>query len=139
MIVILGEDAAALCGLTFALIAVSLAMVTGNPIWDAIGSIGIGVLLVIVAFFIAKEVMALLIGQSAEPHIEKEIREFIESREEVEKVFNLLTMQLGNDMMVATKAKMKPLPSSDAVAEAINRCEAAMKEKFPQRKHLREK
>ena len=53
LIVILGEDAAALCGLTFALIAVSLAMVTGNPIWDAIGSIGIGVLLVIVAFFIA--------------------------------------------------------------------------------------
>ena len=53
-------------------------------------------------------------------------------QEEVEKVFNLLTMQLGNDVMVATKAKMKPLESSEAVAEAINRCEAAMKEKFPQ-------
>lgn len=132
LIVILGEDAAAICGLSFALVAVSLAMVTGNPIWDAIGSIGIGVLLVIVAFFIAKEVMALLIGQSAEPHIEKEIRDFIESQEDIEKVFNLLTMQLGNDIMVATKAQMKPLPSSDAVAEAINRCEAAMKEKFPQ-------
>ena len=57
---------------------------------------------------------------------------FIEEREEVEQVFNLLTMQLGGDVMVAVKAEMVSLPSSEAVAEAINDCEKAMKEKFPQ-------
>lgn len=132
LLVIFGEDLAALCGLVFALCAISLAMVTENSIWDAVGSIGIGVLLVIVAICIAVEIKALLIGQSAERHVENEIRAFIEGQDEVEKVFNLLTMQLGEDIMLAVKAKMVPLPSSDAVAEAINRCEAELKVKFPQ-------
>ena len=66
LIVVLGEDIAALLGLTFALIAVVLATVTGNPVFDALGSIGIGVLLILVSIFLAIKVKSLLIGQSSD-------------------------------------------------------------------------
>ena len=63
MIVVFGEDVAALLGLVLALIAVIAAAVTGNPVYDAIGTVIIGVLLVVIAFLLAIEVKALLIGQ----------------------------------------------------------------------------
>ena len=73
LIVVLGEDIAALLGLSFALISVVLSIVTGNPIFDAIGSIGIGVLLIIVSIFLGVKIKGLLIGQSTddETRIEK--------------------------------------------------------------------
>ena len=74
LIVVLGEDIAALLGLSFALISVVLSIVTGNPVFDAIGSIGIGVLLIIVSFFLAVKVKSLLIGQSADDETRAEIK-----------------------------------------------------------------
>src|ERR1051325_10352417 len=73
LVVILGEDLAALLGLALALIAVLLTIFTGNPTWDALGSMAIGVVLVIVAVLIGIEIKALLIGQSADPQIEKRL------------------------------------------------------------------
>ena len=67
LVVILGEDFAALLGLALALIAVLMTMLTGNPMWDGLGSMWIGVVLIAVAIGIGREIMALLIGQSAEP------------------------------------------------------------------------
>ena len=67
LVVIFGEDLAALFGLVFALVAVVLAVITGNPMWDAIGTLAIGVLLIVVAVFVAVEVKAMLIGQSVDP------------------------------------------------------------------------
>ena len=66
LIVVLGEDTAALLGLSFALISIILSIVTGNPVYDAIGSIGIGVLLITISIFLAVKVKSLLIGQSAD-------------------------------------------------------------------------
>jgi hypothetical protein len=57
---------------------------------------------------------------------------FFEKREEIDHVFNLLTLQLGNDVMVAVKAKMAKMDSAESLIEAINRCEAALKQAFPQ-------
>jgi cation diffusion facilitator family transporter len=76
LIVVFGEDVAALLGLVFALAAILVSMVTGNPVWDAIGTLMIGVLLVVIAFFIAIEVKALLIGQSVEPSLRREMQQF---------------------------------------------------------------
>ena len=67
LVVILGEDFAALLGLALALIAVLMTMLTGNPMWDGLGSMWIGVVLIVVAIGIGSEIMALLIGQSADP------------------------------------------------------------------------
>ena len=132
LLVILGEDVAALGGLTIALVCIVLAVVTGNPAWDAIGSIGVGVLLVSVAVLVAIEVKALLVGQSAEPHLIERMRGHLASQPEVTEVFNLLTQQLGGDVLVAVKARMRAAGSEAALIEAINRVERDFRSRFPQ-------
>ncbi len=76
---------------------------SGDPLFDAIGTMGIGVLLIAVAVFIAIEVKAMLIGQSVDPATREAIRKFIEQRPEVKQVFHLITLQLGNDILVSVK------------------------------------
>src|SRR5438445_103465 len=106
LIVIFGEDLAALLGLAIALAAVLATFATGNPIFDALGTLAIGVLLVVVAVFVAIEVKALLIGQSVEPETRAAIIAFLNARPEIARVFNLITLQLGSEVMVAVKAEM---------------------------------
>jgi len=132
LLVVFGEDLAALLGLCFALIAITLTIFTGNPVYDALGSISIGVLLVVIAFLIGIEVQALLIGQSVEPEQRVRMLKFLETQAEIDQVFNLLTLQLGRDVMVAVKAKMAKTDSAEALVEAINRCETAFKKAYPQ-------
>jgi len=131
LIVIFGEDLAALMGLVFALIAILLTMATGNPMFDAIGSIGIGVLLIIVAIFIAVEVKALLIGQGVEPRTKDAMLKFLGAREEIKQVYNLLTLQMGPDVMVAIKAEMSRYLAPRDMIEDINRVEKAFRAEFP--------
>lgn len=131
LIVVFGEDVAALLGLLFALIAVIATMLTGNPLWDAIGTMSIGVLLLIIAVFIAIEVKELLIGQSVDPPIQAEMQMFFEKRPEIREVFNLLTMQFGPDAMVAVKARMVPTGSEKDLIAAINEVERAFRARFP--------
>lgn len=132
LIVVMGEDVAALFGLLFAQIAIILAMVTENPIYDAIGSIGIGVLLVIVSIFVAVKVKSLLIGQSADAETQKAIHDFILARPEVAEVFNIITIQLGPQIMVAVKVKMEDTDSALQLINEINLCEAALRKAFPE-------
>ena len=131
LIVIFGEDLAALLGLVFALLAVVLTFITGNPLFDAIGTLAIGVLLVVIAVFIAIEVKALLIGQSVDPEMKAEILRFLAARPEVARVFNLVTLQLGQDVMVAIKAEMSRDLATRGVVDAINAVEKDLKAKFP--------
>ncbi|HEY4091184.1 MAG TPA: cation diffusion facilitator family transporter [Luteibacter sp.] len=130
LLVIFGEDLAALIGLCLALAAVVLTMLTGNLLFDAVGTICIGVLLIVVAIAVAREVKALLIGQGVEPKRRAEMVAFLEARPEIEQVYNLLTLQMGPDVMVATKAKMAPAPTPRAMIEAINIVEADFKARF---------
>jgi cation diffusion facilitator family transporter len=131
LVVILGEDLAALLGLALALLAVLMTIFTGNPMWDALGSVAIGVVLILVAAGIAYEIKGLLIGQSAEPETEARMREFLLKQEQVDKVFRILTLQLGTTLMVALKVKMKASSAAELVA-AINRAEAALRSEFPE-------
>jgi cation diffusion facilitator family transporter len=131
LLVVLGEDMAALGGLVLALGFIGVSMVTGNPMWDAIGSIAIGVLLVVVAVLVGVEVKALLVGQSATPQMIAALRAHIEAQPEVSRVFNLLTQQLGGEIMLAIKAQMAPQASDVALIEAINRVERGLKQAFP--------
>ncbi len=133
LVVIFGEDLAALLGLVFALLAVVATMITGNTVYDAIGSLGIGALLITVAIFVAIEVKAMLIGQSVEPVQREAIRQFIAGRPEIKQVFSLITLQLGNDIMVAVQAEMTEPDASTAVnIERINETEKALKVAFPE-------
>ena len=80
LLVVVGEDIAATLGLSLALLAVGATMLTGNPLYDSLGSLAIGVLLLIVAVFVGIEVKALLVGQSADPALQEEIRRFLMAR-----------------------------------------------------------
>jgi cation diffusion facilitator family transporter len=131
LVVVLGEDVAALLGLAFALVFIILSAVTGNPVYDSIGSIGIGTLLVVVSLFIATKVKGLLIGQSSDVTVRQKMKAFLEARPEVELVFNLITIQLGDRIMVAVKAKMVPTESAEQMIQHINTCEKELRDTFP--------
>ncbi len=131
LVVVLGEDIAALLGLLLALAAVLATMATGDLRYDALGSIAIGAVLIVVAIGIAVEVHGLLIGQSADPHVEKALREFLAQREEIAEVYGLITLQLGASLMVSVKARMRERNSVEALIAATNRVEADMRQAFP--------
>ena len=131
LVVILGEDLAALLGLALALLAVLATMFTGNPAWDALGSMSIGAVLIVVAVGIGIEIKALLIGQSAEHATEAKLRDFLQRQAGVEKILRLITLQLGTSLMVAVKAKMAAETAAELV-DAINRAEAATRAEFPE-------
>jgi cation diffusion facilitator family transporter len=130
LLVIFGEDLAALIGLCLATLAIGLTMLTGNLMFDAAGTIAIGILLIVVAVLVAIEVKALLIGQGMEPRRRDELMAFLKNRPEVAEVLNLITLQMGPDVMVAVKARMVPVTSDRKLIDAINVVEAAMKAEF---------
>lgn len=131
LLVVLGEDTAALMGLTFALLAIILTIITGNTLYDALGSIAIGALLIIISVLLATRVKSLLIGQSSDEQTSLEIRMWLEAMPEIEKIFNLITMQLGPRIMVSVKAKMTNVDSVDQLIDNINRCESELRRKNP--------
>ncbi len=132
LIVIVGENIAALLGLVVALVAIVLTVVTGNPFWDALGTIVIGALLVVIAVFVAVEIKAMLIGQSVDPAVQARMRAFLDDRAEISHVINLITLQLGNDVMVSVQAEMHEAESAVALVTRINEIERALKLEFPE-------
>ena len=132
LVVIFGEDLAALVGLCLAFGAVSLAMVTGNVMWDALGGIAIGVLLIVVAVLVGVEVKALLIGEGVEPRVRREMMTFLGEQPAIEQVLNLITLHMGADVMVAVKARMREQGGQGALVAAINATEKSFRAQFPQ-------
>jgi len=132
LLVVFAEDVAALGGLALALGFIFVAMATGNPVWDAAGSICIGVLLVLVAVLVGVEIKALLIGQGVEERVLDRMRAHLAGQPEVDTVYKVITQQMGGDVMVAVKAKMSPARSAVALVEAINRVERGFRASFPE-------
>jgi cation diffusion facilitator family transporter len=132
LVVVLGEDVAALVGLALALLFVALAMTTGNPVFDAIGSIAIGVVLVCVSIFVAVRIKGLIVGRSAEEDLQRAIRDEIAADPAIVDLFNAITMQMGPHVMLAAKVRMAPgLPVEEA-ARHINQLERKLKASFPE-------
>ncbi len=132
LVVVLGEDSAALVGLTFALLGLGMAAITGNPVYDAMGSIAIGVILILISLFVALHIKALIIGRSAEPALEQAINQVIEQDDAIAHLFNLITLQLGPDVMVAAKLRMKPDLTLQQAVHKINLLEVEIKRTVPQ-------
>lgn len=131
LVVVFGEDLAALAGLVIAFVFVLIAMVTGDAIWDAYGSMTIGVLLVIVALFVASRVAKLLIGRSADPEVSAAIARELERDPEILEVFNVITLQVGPQIMLAAKLRMTPGMRLDEAIEHINELERNLREQVP--------
>ena len=131
LVVVLGEDIAALLGLVLAFAFVAMASLTNNPIYDALGSISIGVVLIIVSIFVATRVRSLLVGRSADPLIQEAIENIIGQEPDIEKVFNTITMQFGPDTMLAAKIKMRSGLDIDPAVDSINALERRLKDEIP--------
>lgn len=131
LVVVLGEDIAALLGLAIALAFVSLASMTGNTMYDAFGSISIGVVLLVVSVFVALRVRSLLVGRSADPMIQEAINDIIGQEPDIVKVFNTITMQFGPDTMLAAKIKLRSGMDIDAAVNSINALERRLKAEIP--------
>ena len=132
LVVVLGEDIAAVLGLVTAFIFVVLSHVLGDPVYDALGSIFIGVILLIVSFFLIIRMKDLLIGKSADPDIQLAIRNHIDSDPNIEDVFNIITVQLGPYIMLAGKIKLKGTLDITTACNAVNRLEVSLKKHIPQ-------
>lgn len=132
LMVVAGEDIAALGGLVFAFVAILLAMWSGDPLFDALGSIAVGVLLVIVAITITWEIKAMIVGESAEPALRKAIEEHIRAQPEVKTIMRLITLQWGDSVVVAVRAEMAPTESAEQLIAGINRVEDSIQTRFPQ-------
>ncbi|WP_150249261.1 cation diffusion facilitator family transporter [Nocardiopsis deserti] len=130
--VILLEDAGALLGLVFALAGVSLTLVTGNGLWDGLGTAAIGVLLVIIAIVLAVEVKSLLIGESATSENVRAIRRAIESVEDIDRLIHMRTQHVGpEELLVAAKVAVDAHDDAGRIARAINEAEELIRTAVP--------
>jgi cation diffusion facilitator family transporter len=130
--VVLLEDVGAELGLGFALIGLILAEVTGNPRWDAAGSIAIGVLLVAIALILARETKPLLIGESASDADLEMIQTALAGSVNVNSVIHLRTMHLGpDDLLLATKIDFDHSLTVAQLAHAIDQAEIAVRTAVP--------
>lgn len=131
LVVVLGEDIAALLGLCLALAFILLAVVTGNPAYDAMGSVCIGVVLIVISVFLTLRVQSLLVGRSADPLVQEAIDKVILEDDDIEQVFNSITMQMGPYTMLAAKIKLKSGIDIDTAVDDINDLELRLKAEIP--------
>lgn len=130
--VVLLEDLGALLGLVLALGGVGLAVATDEPRFDALGSMAIGALLVVIALVLANEMRSLLLGEGARPEEVFAIRAAVEEGPEVRRVVTLRTQFLGpEELMVAAEVEFAPRLSGGELADAVDRAEARLRSAVP--------
>jgi cation diffusion facilitator family transporter len=130
--VVLLEDVGAEIGLLMALTGVLLAHYTDEPRWDAVGSIGIGLLLVVIAMTLAVEMKGLLVGESASPEHVEQIITALTSTDNVRSVIHMKTQHIGPDeLIVATKVEFEPTLTVSELASTIDAAERALREAVP--------
>lgn len=127
LMVVTGEDIAALAGLVIALVMLGMTMITGNTAYDAAGSMLIGLLLVVVAAVVGKEVHSLLIGEAVE-EVRDNVEQYLKNQPCVRHVLNLWAINHGNAVMLAIKAELKPEMTVGDAVQQINRMEREIKQ-----------
>lgn len=132
LVVVFGEDIAALIGLVIAFTFLGLAILTGNTAFDAVGSMMIGIVLVIVSIFISVRLRSLIVGRSAEPELRRLLDGLLAGDEAIDGLLNTITLQFGPDVMLAAKIRLKPDLSLDEAVQRINALERRIKERVPQ-------
>jgi cation diffusion facilitator family transporter len=130
--VILLEDFAALVGLVLAFLGVGLTLLTGSGVWDAVGTLAIGLLLVIVAVVLARETKSLLLGEAATPDQVAAIERAITSEDGVCRLIHMRTLHLGpEELLVAAKIAVPGAETAARVAAVIDEAEARIRSAVP--------
>jgi len=137
IIVVWMEDTGALIGLCFALSGVILVLATGNPYFDVYSTFAIGVLMVTIAFFVARETKSLLIGEGATKDTVDAIADIVKGTDSVRSLISMRSMQLGEDeILVAMKIEWKHDLSFEEVSKETNALEARIRETIPRARYL---
>jgi cation diffusion facilitator family transporter len=135
--VVLLEDAGAQIGLVLALLGVGMYAVTGNETWDAVGTLSIGVLLLIIATFLTVEMKSLLIGEAATETDIHALRQALEASPHVTRIIDLRTQHIGpEELLVAGKVEFAKTLTASALADAIDGAEAALREAVPMARRI---
>ena len=130
--VVLLEDTAAQLGLGFAFLGVGLAAITGDALYDALGTLAIGGLLAVVAVVLGVEMYSLLLGEAASPQEQEAVRRAIASTPGVARLIQLRTMHLGpEELLVVAKFELDPDLSADDAARVIDQAQAEVREAVP--------
>lgn len=127
------EDSAALIGLTIAAAGVGLHQLTGSAIWDGLASLGIGALLLIVAFVLARACQELLIGRQADTRLLRAIEKRLEAQDEIDDIVDMLTMQTGaGRFLVCVRADFVNAVTAGELEDACARIDKDLRETFAQ-------
>ncbi|QDY77016.1 cation diffusion facilitator family transporter [Streptomyces qinzhouensis] len=130
--VVLLEDLGALVGLILALAGVSLALATGDGVWDGIGTLCIGTLLILIALVLAAETKSLLLGEAASPDDERKIEAVVVDGDTVTRLIHMRTLHLGpEELLVAAKIAVRHDNNAAQVATAINAAEERIRAAVP--------
>ncbi|MFD3521354.1 cation diffusion facilitator family transporter [Streptomyces sp. NPDC058653] len=130
--VVLLEDLGALVGLILALLGVSLALATGDGVWDGIGTLCIGILLIVIAIVLAAETKSLLLGEAAGLEDVEKIKAAMVDGEVVTGIIHMRTLHLGpEELLVAAKISVEHDDTAAEVAHAINAAESRIREAVP--------
>lgn len=132
LVVVFGENAAAVLGLAFALVAIALTKITGDLRFDALGSFSVGVVLVGVAIFLAREVKSLLVGEAADPTIKEAASQLAIEHPKIDKLLACITVQQGpGEVFVALKVKIVTGMSGEELVNVINEYEDQLRDRCP--------
>jgi cation diffusion facilitator family transporter len=130
--VVLLEDLGALVGLVLALIGVSLALITGEGVWDGIGTLCIGILLIVIAIILAAETKSLLLGEAAGTEEVEKIKAAMVDGDTVTRIIHMRTLHLGpEELLVAAKIAVRHDDTATEVADAINAAEDRIRNAVP--------
>ena len=130
--VVLLEDFGALVGLILALFAVTIAHITDDPVWDGVGTLAIGLLLIVIAVILAIEMKGLLIGEAASTADQQKIVAAIEVEPSVQRLIHMRTEHIGpEELLVGAKIELIPDLTVSEAAEAVDRIEASVRRAVP--------
>ncbi len=135
--VILLEDLGALIGLIFAFIGVSMASITGDGRWDGLGAMSIGLLLIVIAIILVREMISMLVGESALPEENDAARKALESAPLVQQVIHLRTLHVGPDeLLVAAKIAVSPAATAADIVAGIDEAEGILRSALPNARYV---
>jgi len=133
LVIVFGENAAAVLGLFFASASIGLTVVLDDPRFDALGSGVVGIILIGVAIFLAREVKSLLVGEAADPSIKQAASELAIAHPKINKLLACITVQQGpGEVFVALKVKIERGMSGEELVDVINEYEDQLRERCPE-------
>lgn len=132
LMVVTGEDIGALGGLLTALVFLGLTALTGNPVFDALGMVAVGLLMGVISIAVLIEVKSLITGESASEGQRNEIQAILSASPEIKRVINTITLAWGGNVVLAVKAEMNPCGSDLQMVHAINAVEDRIQQRMPE-------